>query len=393
MKFGAAATILFATTMLGMVTSQEEEGAIQKMCLFYPNPSAHARVDPILNYNGPSGHVHTFYGPQNIHPSIGADTTNQQLVGSNPAFSSSPWVENQSLYWHPSIYRVTEENGQKVYNRVSQLETSPYYRWNTDTLPATVEFPEGFRMIAYSNQQNANLGGETGGNLLVECCGLDDEGEEDCETTVGNPLIFPTRTCGFLGIAFSMPTCWDSSKGIGTNDPITHVAYTLDGTVSGPCPAGYDKRLPQVQLFVRIANYQGGTYQLSDGLDVFHVDFMNGWEKGKLDQIMAGCPKTGATGYNPPCDCDQFLTFNNQASGRVCDADIRQHIVDEETTVVTGQLPLSTNSPGVSVVPRSWADNADPPFTCFEEPGTNFEGDGDGEGDDDDVSTIQENQE
>lgn len=36
-----------------------EEGAIQKMCLFYPSPSGHGRVDPILDNNGSSGHVHT----------------------------------------------------------------------------------------------------------------------------------------------------------------------------------------------------------------------------------------------------------------------------------------------------------------------------------------------
>jgi len=59
-------------------------------------------------------------------------------------------------------------------------------------------------MIAHSNQPGALGGGETGGNLLVECCNLiqeGEEGDEDCSTTVGD-LVFPQQACDFLGIAF-----------------------------------------------------------------------------------------------------------------------------------------------------------------------------------------------
>ena len=145
-----------------------------------------------------------FYGPKNIHP----NTSYENLRDTKPKDSTSPWEENQSLYWHPSIYKVTEFSGQKKFTRVSNLKSSPYYRWNTNELPETVAFPPNFRMIAYSNQEGADSGGETGGNLLVECCdfvGNGEEKEEDCTTTVGNPLIFPTKKCDFLGLAFG--TC------------------------------------------------------------------------------------------------------------------------------------------------------------------------------------------
>lgn len=98
------------------------------------------------------------------------------------------------------------DNGQLVHTRVSDLETSPYYRWNKNTLPETVEFPSDFRMIAYSDSSGAVQGGEVGENLLVECCNFVN-GEEDCSTTTGNPLIFPTNTCDFLGIAFGKLSC------------------------------------------------------------------------------------------------------------------------------------------------------------------------------------------
>ena len=70
-------------------------------------------------------------------------------------------------------------------------------------LPRTEEFPPGFRMIAYSNQQNANTGGETGANMFVECCNILGEEEEECTTTAGG-IIFPTQACDFVGFAFGM---------------------------------------------------------------------------------------------------------------------------------------------------------------------------------------------
>jgi hypothetical protein len=177
------------------------------MCLFYENPSGHARSDPILNQGCPSNHVHTFYGPQNFHP----NTTNEELRNTKPEYSSSPWVENQSLYWHPSIYEVIKENDETVYKRVSNLDTSPYYRW--DRALSTVAFPPGFQMIAYSNQDNAEGGGETGSNLFVECCNfINGDEEEDCTTTEGYPLIFPKQKCDVVGIGFGKFSFWDASE-------------------------------------------------------------------------------------------------------------------------------------------------------------------------------------
>ena len=74
---------------------QGQTNEMVKMCLFYPNESGHARSDPIINQQCASGHVHTFYGPQNFHP----NTSYEDLRDTPPQFSSSPFVENQSLYW------------------------------------------------------------------------------------------------------------------------------------------------------------------------------------------------------------------------------------------------------------------------------------------------------
>lgn len=73
-----------------------------------------------------------------------------------------------------------------------------------------------------------------------------------------------------------MPTCWNGELG-DTNDHKNHMAYTLNGEVAGECPQSHPRRLPEIQLFVRIPNYKGGKYQLSDGSTEFHFDFFNGW--------------------------------------------------------------------------------------------------------------------
>lgn len=359
-----------------------------KMCLFYPNESGHARSDPIINQNCASGHVHTFYGPQNFHP----NTSYEDLRDTPAKFSSTPFVENQSLYWHPSIYRVTGSGTSQTYTRVNNLETSPYYRWDKSNAPEVVAFPPGFRMIAHSNDPGADAGGESGGNMLTECCDVGPNGEEDCETW--GELHFPTRTCGFLGIAMSMPTCWNDSSLGDDNDHKSHMAYTTDGNVNGPCPAGFNKRVPQVQLFVRISNYQGGTYQLSDGASVWHVDFFNGWQEGKLQELIDTCEpdrSVPAGEFNPPCTCAERLTENIQAAGAVCDSDVRRLIIDEATDV-TSQLPMGSCE-GPNLIPKSWTQLTDGTIQCTMPPGASNgseDGDATGDGDEDAAGASDE---
>ena len=159
----------------------------------------------------------------------------------------------------------------------------------------------------------------------------------------------------------AMPTCWNGQLG-KDNDHKDHMAYTVDGSVAGACPSGFDRRVPQIQLFVRITGYKGALYDytLSDENSVFHVDFMNGWEEGKLQDIIDNCPIEGdELGYNPPCNCDQFLTPNENIGGTVCDSDVRSLIIDEPTDVVS---TLPRGGCVGNLIPKSWV--GDPPLSC-----------------------------
>ncbi len=158
-----------------------------------------------------------------------------------------------------------------------------------------------------------------------------------------------------------MPTCWNGDLGIN-NDHISHMAYTVDGSVAGDCPTGFNRRVPQIQLFVRIAPYKGGTYTTSDESNVFHVDFMNGWQDDKLQEIIDNCPiiGNGNGGYNPPCNCDEFMTENENIGDIVCDKDVKNYIIDEEIETIS-TLPRGTCT-GPDIKAKSWA--VDPPFYC-----------------------------
>lgn len=104
--------LLVAATTTTTTQAAEEKGETMiKMCLFYPSPSGHARSDPIINQQCASDHVHTFYGPQNFHP----ETSNADLVKTSPKFSTTPFVENQSLYWVSRRYRIYAHSVARVW--------------------------------------------------------------------------------------------------------------------------------------------------------------------------------------------------------------------------------------------------------------------------------------
>ena len=77
------------------IMDHEPENNMVKMCLFYDVPAGSVRTDPIISQECTSDHVHTFYGPKQLHP----DTTYEDLVNTPPNYSTSPVEENQSLYW------------------------------------------------------------------------------------------------------------------------------------------------------------------------------------------------------------------------------------------------------------------------------------------------------
>jgi hypothetical protein len=72
---------------------------------------SYVRTDAILQMNCLSDHVHTcFCPPLLLYPEVTFD----DLRNSDPTLSSGNIEENQSLYWHPTVYNVADD-GQRHY--------------------------------------------------------------------------------------------------------------------------------------------------------------------------------------------------------------------------------------------------------------------------------------
>jgi len=321
--------------------------------------------------------MHTFYGPLHLHP----NTSYSDLITTPPQYSTSPVEENQSSYWHPSIYRQSRSQDNAAFELVTELEVGPYYRWDNSVSPATVAYPPGFRMIA--NYPSMDPGSER--RMMTECCSYTEDGDEQCEEW--RFLHFPQRNCDFVGIALAMPSCWNGVELGDKNDHMDHMRYTTDGRVAGPCPSDFPVRLPELQLFVRITNYEGGnyTYQLSTGSvgadssgngdnQNWHVDFFNGWKEGTMQTLIESCPIPEQEGYNPYCEClhtnDEANALPNDITLRpkelahepMCEADIRKLILDEPTHILD-ELPRGTCRGG-QMKKRSYTFLDDSLFTC-----------------------------
>lgn len=201
-------------------------------------------------------------------------------------------VENKSLYWHPTVYRV--ENG--IYTKAEIWFTSSYYIWTTGEATA---FPNGFQMVA-------GVGGDPLARASFECVGCENSEEEDgCIYSE-----FPTEECIELEVSMALPSCWDGVNN-DSEDHMSHVSYDVDGgRFDGDCPESHPVKIPEIQLFFRIQPYPGGTHVFSDGTSFYHSDYISGWDQDELQNVLDNC-ENYSDAANPDAWCDDFLTFRD----------------------------------------------------------------------------------
>lgn len=317
-------------------------------------PVGHARVDPILNEECPSDHVHAFYGPQvgvDPRPSArGGKSLYEALITSDVSENTGNVEENKSMYWHPSVYKYDRKK--KKHTRDVMTQTSSYYIWETGK---TTAFPEGFRMIGGHDVDKSQAFAE-----CVEEVACDDDDDGDCYS---ENSFFPTSKCAELEVSMRMPNCWDGENIDSPNSGHTaHVAYAEGSSFDGDCPDTHPVKLPQIQLFFRIVPYDGGWHEFSDGSGVFHADYVSGWEEDFLQNVLNKCENEGEAAM-PNFFCEDHLTFRDApkcTNEETCDfgdpnllkklkniqpdtpLDITGTIIAEETKSVKDGLPRGT---------------------------------------------------
>ena len=77
-----------------------------------------------------------------------------------------------------------------------------------------------------------------------------------------------------LEINIKFPTCWDGVN-LEAKDGVKHVVYAdeCDGKEHNECfdfdcPASHPVRMPELHLYVRVLDYEGGAHVFADGSDV-----------------------------------------------------------------------------------------------------------------------------
>jgi hypothetical protein len=358
-------------------------------------PFVHVRTDPVVTRNCLSAHVHTFYGAA-VPP--GPDITYADLRAA--CTTSGNVVENKSLYWHPTIYKVLSDG---TYEVADIYFATAYYVWKTVAgvhgeveAGYTQAFKEGFQMIA------DQLGLEGTSNPRVrakfECadqkpCERTDScagGDHQQPHVIEKKQTFPTAACGELEIKIVFPTCSDGR--LDSPDHMAHVAYDdrsecadatsgvddFERSLCGECPSTHPIRIPEIQFYTRILNYDGGHYVFSNGSGFIHADYMNGWDETELQAMLDGCPNDSvAASSDAWCEFDgnnpNGLTFRDlpkkKNDERIrCMLDqiqpertpVRPSLITSEATTGVSALPMGSCAGG----PLEWAGLPAAPEAC-----------------------------
>jgi len=228
----------------------------------------HVRTDPIITQNCLSDHVHTFYGPPLLYPKV----TDEELRNFNPDLSSGNIRENNSLYWHPSVYRV-EDDGTRTL--LEPYWTDVYYTYETNG--KTKAFPNGFKMIA----------GYEDGDTSIDCENPKPCNRQNCKRI---NKFFPKNRCEEIKISMAFPRCWDGVS-LDSENHRSHVVYPMDDDApfEGKCPNSHPVRLPFLEIDIRYRKYKGGPHEFSDGSGQFHTDYMSGWDEDFLQSVIDNC--------------------------------------------------------------------------------------------------------
>jgi hypothetical protein len=108
----------------------------------------------------------------------------------------------------------------------------------------------------------------------------------------GGGTSIPTCERGApLQLDVRFPDCWDGTH-LDSSDHKSHVAYSAYSRASDrwECPRTHPQLLPKLRLRVEYPTTGGPDVRLSPGdVDAGHADFFNGWDQGKLAELVQTC--------------------------------------------------------------------------------------------------------
>ncbi|KAJ5926718.1 hypothetical protein N7516_008491 [Penicillium verrucosum] len=306
-----------------------------------------ARLDPIVEPDEVSGHVHAVHGGG----SFGMSSDPASLLKSD--CTSCAVTQDKSAYWAPALYFMHANGSAQVVEEVGGMLA--YYLLYGQDITA---FPDDFRMLAgdpflrnftwpVPDPPKSEWKGDQASQAALRQKALG----FNClnyQTTAEDSLhrhFLPNKT--YLdehctdGVRFELmfPSCWNG-KDSDSDDHKSHVAYpslVMDGT----CPEGFETRL--VSLFYETIwdtyAFKGvdGYFALANGDPTgygYHGDFMQAWDSGVLQEAIETC--TSETGVIDECKIFDIQSENEQ---RQCQFPIPSEIEDENCEMHDDGLP------------------------------------------------------
>ncbi|WVR04101.1 hypothetical protein IAU60_001100 [Kwoniella sp. DSM 27419] len=262
------------------------------------------RLDPIINPNSVSSHVHRIHGSSYFTANLTTATDMQSLA----KCTTTVVQDDKSAYWVAQLY-YRYPNGSMVSLPIDR--TSLYYFQKAPTGVPIYPFPDNYNIVA--------------GNPMRRSINYTDPNRSalwwQCYRGAANPdsknYGFPSTDCaGGLVQAVQFPSCWD---GVYAEDAdySSHVVYPTDGTNGHKCPKDFPKKFITIQFETVFATYKfpfNGAGQITwvlangdtSGYGI-HGDFMNGWKPDVLQDVLDNCRYMNATkavpGMDAPANC------------------------------------------------------------------------------------------
>ncbi|KAL8858636.1 MAG: hypothetical protein Q9178_004930 [Gyalolechia marmorata] len=318
-----------------------------------------ARIDPLMDFDGLSDHVHILKGGSAFSPK----STSEELLKSK--CTSCGVAQDKSAYWAPPLYFMGDDGTMELVPEKPPFKA--YYELNpgstSDGKPQTIEaFPNGFQMIAGTNyRRNSTLSGEDPSEFRGPFS--DQSNEEREQRAIG----FNCMNYGFSGspaknedalyrhhlpekswidsncpdgirLELSFPSCWNGEMDGGETHK-SHVAYPawING---GDCPAGFDKRFPALMFETIVATEKfigkGGSFVLGNGDPTgygYHGDFIAAWDEGVLERAVSECTDKGGEMKS----CGVFELTQDSASCTI--ENLPEEIKNENTEGPMSSLP------------------------------------------------------
>ncbi|KAL2441141.1 hypothetical protein ABEF95_012761 [Exophiala dermatitidis] len=303
-----------------------------------------ARIDPILNPGGVSGHAHKFAGGSSVNENSDHDS----LLSST--CSSCEVQKDKSAYWTPQLY-FAHANGE--FEEVPNYGMTVYYVGRGGNTSNTVPFPKGFKMISGDTRQRSY---DSSTLTYLDTRPVADRVSFRCINEANDipetHYISQTNCVNGLRAQLNFQSCWDGVNNYLENS--AHVAY-LSGIDYGECPPTHPVPIPGLFFEVLylpnlIDQSAGGQFVFSNGDPTgfgFHGDFMNGWDMDVHTEAVKNCLYTDNNGVISACS---YLAESDDVNfARTCpeQASVLDEPVHGNLTALPGCNPI-TPGPGLA---------------------------------------------